>query len=81
MNENWVLVAIAGHSGLHERERERERERESTTTTTTHEIDWIIVPSTKIQIINKQTNKQKIEHMVLRYIAGSIDVTPSKANK
>ncbi len=26
MNENWVLVAIAGHSGLHERERERERE-------------------------------------------------------
>jgi hypothetical protein len=44
-----VLVAIAGHSGL----QERERERESTTTTTTHEIDWIIVPSTKIQIINK----------------------------
>jgi hypothetical protein len=78
MNENWVLVAIAGHSGLHERERERES---TTTTTTTHEIDWIIVPSTKIQIINKQTNKQKIEHMVLRYIAGSIDVTPSKANK
>jgi hypothetical protein len=76
MNENWVLVAIAGHSGLHERERET-----TTTTTTTHEIDWIIVPSTKIQIINKQTNKQKIEHMVLRYIAGSIDVTPSKANK
>jgi hypothetical protein len=78
MNENWVLVAIAGHSGLHERERERET---TTTNTTTHEIDWIIVPSTKIQIINKQTNKQKIEHMVLRYIAGSIDVTPSKANK
>jgi hypothetical protein len=34
--------------------RERERERETTTTTTTtHEIDWIIVPSTKIQKINR----------------------------
>jgi hypothetical protein len=80
MNE-WKL-GVSSHSWPFWIAWEREREREATTTTTTtHEIDWIIVPSTKIQIINKQTNKQKIEHMVLRYIAGSIDVTPSKANK
>jgi hypothetical protein len=49
MNENGV----SSHSWPFWIAGERERERESTTTTTTHEIDWIIVPSTKIQIINK----------------------------
>jgi hypothetical protein len=56
MNENGVSSHswpfwIAG-------ERERERERERVLLTTTHEIELIIVPSTKIQIINKQTNKK-----------------------